>query len=71
VNLGKGDQGYGWFWLVQVAAVIETVLLFAAGAYLRDAEALGFAVVVLLSLAWIFFRPGRIGPGGLHQCRQP
>jgi plastocyanin len=47
---------------VQVAAVIETVLLFAAGAYLRDAEALGFAVVVLLSLAWIFFRPGRIVP---------
>jgi plastocyanin len=48
--------------LVQVAAVIETVLLFAAGAYLRDAEALGFAVVVLLTLAWIFLRPGRIIP---------
>jgi len=45
-----------------VAAVIETVLLFAAGAYLRDAEALGFAVVVLLTLAWIFLRPGRIIP---------
>jgi len=45
-----------------VAAVIETVLLFAAGAYLRDAEALGFAVVVLLTLAWIFLRPGRIVP---------
>jgi len=48
--------------LVQVAAVIETVLLFAAGAYLRDAEALAFAVVVLLTLAWIFLRPGRIVP---------
>ena len=48
--------------MVQVAAVIETVLLFAAGAYLRDAEALGFAVVVLLTLAWIFLRPGRIIP---------
>jgi plastocyanin len=45
-----------------VAAVIETVLLFAAGAYLRDAEALAFAVVVLLTLAWIFLRPGRIVP---------
>ena len=48
--------------MVQVAAVIETILLFAAGAYLRDAEALGFAVVVLLTLAWIFLRPGRIIP---------
>ena len=45
-----------------MAAVIETVLLFAAGAYLRDAEALAFAVVVLLTLAWIFLRPGRIVP---------
>ena len=53
---------YGWFWLVQVAAVIETVLLFAAGAYLRDAEALAFAFVVLATLGWIFFRPGRIVP---------
>jgi plastocyanin len=58
----KRSPAYGWFWLVQVAALIETVLLFGAGAYLRDAEALGFAVVVLLSLAWIFFRPGRIIP---------
>ena len=48
--------------MVQLAAVIETALLFAAGAYLRDAEALGFAVVVLLTLAWIFLRPGRIIP---------
>ena len=60
--MSKRSPAYGWFWLVQVAAVIETVLLFLAGAYLRDAEALGFAVVVLLSLAWIFFRPGRIIP---------
>jgi plastocyanin len=58
----RGDRTYGWFWLVQVAAVIETVLLFAAGAYLRDAEGLAFAVVVLLTLLWIFFRPGRIIP---------
>jgi plastocyanin len=62
VRAGKERRSYGWFWLVQVAAVIETVLLFAAGAYLRDAEALGFAVVVLLTLAWIFLRPGRIVP---------
>lgn len=58
----QGQRSYGWFWLVQVAAVIETILLLAAGAYLRDAEALGFAVVVLLTLAWIFLRPGRIVP---------
>jgi plastocyanin len=53
---------YGWFWLVQVAAAVETGLLFAAGAYLRDAEALTFAFVVLGTLGWIFFRPGRIVP---------
>ena len=58
----QGQRSYGWFWLVQVAAAIETILLLAAGAYLRDAEALGFAVVVLLTLAWIFLRPGRIIP---------
>ena len=58
----QGQRSYGWFWLVQVAAVIETILLLAAGAYLRDAEALGFAVMVLLTLAWIFLRPGRIVP---------
>ena len=45
-----------------MAAVIETGLLFAAGAYLRDAEALTFAFVVLGTLGWIFFRPGRIVP---------
>src|SRR5437868_3001622 len=54
--------GYGWFWLVQVAAVVETALLFAAGVILRDAEALGLAFVVLLTLGWILFRPGRIVP---------
>jgi plastocyanin len=53
---------YGWFWLVQVAAVVETGLLVAAGAYLRDAEALTLAVVVLLTLGWILLRPGRIIP---------
>jgi len=58
----QGDRRYGWFWLVQVAAVIETALLFPAGAYLRDAEALTFAFVVLATLGWIFFRPGRIVP---------
>jgi len=58
----QGDRTYGWFWLVQVAAAVETGLLFAAGAYLRDAEALGFAFVVLLTLGWIFFRPGRMIP---------
>ena len=47
---------------MQVAAGVETGLLFAAGAYLRDAEALGLAFVVLLTLGWIFFRPGRIIP---------
>lgn len=62
VNRAQGDRTYGWFWLVQVAAVIETGLLFAAGAYLRDAEALTFAFVVLATLGWIFFRPGRIVP---------
>jgi len=34
---------FGWFWLVQVAAAAETGLLFAAGVYLRDAEALTLA----------------------------
>src|SRR5437762_9035841 len=52
----------GWFWLVQVAASVEAALLFVAGAYLRDAEALAFAVVVLLTLGWILFRPGRVIP---------
>ena len=62
MRAAQGQRSYGWFWLVQVAAAIETILLLAAGAYLRDAEALGFAVVVLLTLAWIFLRPGRIIP---------
>jgi len=52
----------GWFWLVQVAASVEAALLFVAGAYLRDAEALAFAFVVLLALGWILFRPGRVIP---------
>src|SRR5205814_8775513 len=52
----------GWFWLVQVAASVEAALLFVAGAYLRDAEALAFAFVVLLTLGWILFRPGRVIP---------
>src|SRR5205823_5957184 len=55
--------GYGWFWLVQIAAVVDTALLFAAGVILRDAEALALAFVVLLTLGWILFRPGRIVPG--------
>ena len=54
--------GYGWFWLVQIAAVVDTGLLFAAGVILRDAEALALAFVVLLTLGWILFRPGRIVP---------
>jgi plastocyanin len=62
VREARRDQPYGWFWLVQMAAVIETALLFAAGAYLRDAEALTFAFVVLATLGWILFRPGRIVP---------
>lgn len=62
VNRAQGERTYGWFWLVQVAAAVETGLLFAAGAYLRDAEALTLAFVVLLTLGWIFFRPGRIVP---------
>ncbi|HET9848486.1 MAG TPA: cupredoxin domain-containing protein [Candidatus Dormibacteraeota bacterium] len=56
------EARYGWFWLVQVAAGIETVLLFAAGVYLRDAETLALAFIVLLTLGWILFRPGRIIP---------
>jgi len=52
----------GWFWLVQVAASVEAALLFVAGAYLRDAEALGFAFVVLLTLGWILFRPRVVIP---------
>jgi plastocyanin len=62
VTSAPGKRTYGWFWLVQVAAAVETGLLFAAGAYLRDAEALTLAFVVLLTLGWIFFRPGRIVP---------
>jgi plastocyanin len=62
VNKAQGERSYGWFWLVQIAGVIEAGLLFAAGAYLRDAEALTLAFVVLLTMGWIFFRPGRIIP---------
>ena len=58
----KRARTYGWFWLVQVAAIVETGLLFASGVVLRDAEALALAFVVLLTLGWIFFRPGRIIP---------
>src|SRR5256886_6032583 len=54
--------GYGWFWLFQIAAVVDPALLFAAGVILRDAEALALAFVVLLTLGWILFRPGRIVP---------
>ena len=46
----------GWFWLVQVAAAVETALLLVAGVILRDAEALTLAFVMLLTLGWIFFR---------------
>src|SRR2546423_14834062 len=56
----------GWFCLVQVAASVEAALLFVAGGYLRDAEALGFAFVVLLTLGWILFRPGRGIPVGVR-----
>jgi plastocyanin len=56
------DRANGWFWLVQVAATAEAALLFLAGAYLRDAEALGLAFIVLLTLGWILFRPGRVIP---------
>jgi plastocyanin len=55
-------RGNGWFWLVQIAATTEAALLFLAGAYLRDAEALGLAFIVLLTLGWILFRPGRAIP---------
>ena len=54
--------GFGWFWLVQVAATVDTLLLFAAGVYLRDGETLALAFILLLTLGWIFFRPGRIIP---------
>ena len=62
VNPAQGERTYGWFWLVQIAGIVETGLLFAAGAYLRDAEALTLAFVVLLTMGWIFFRPGRVVP---------
>jgi len=62
MRAGAEPRTYGWFWLVQVAATIEAALLFVAGAYLRDAEALGFAFIVLLTLGWILFRPGRVIP---------
>src|SRR2546423_14699977 len=62
MRAGAETRTYGWFWLVQVAATIEAALLFVAGAYLRDAEALAFAFVVLLTLGWILFRPGRVIP---------
>jgi plastocyanin len=52
----------GWFWLVQVAATVEAALLLVAGAYLRDAEALTLAFVVLATLGWILLRPGRVIP---------
>src|SRR5438128_11572847 len=62
MRAGAGSRTNGWFWLVQVAATIEAALLFVAGAYLRDAEALAFAFIVLLTLGWILFRPGRVIP---------
>ena len=62
MTVAADRRSSGWFWLVQVAASVEAALLFVAGAYLRDAEALGFAFVVLLTLGWILFRPGRVIP---------
>ena len=62
MRVATEHRSSGWFWLVQVAASVEAALLFVAGAYLRDAEALGFAFVVLLTLGWILFRPGRVIP---------
>jgi plastocyanin len=53
---------YGWFWLVQVAATVDAALLFVAGVYLRDAEALALAFIVLLTLGWILLRPARVIP---------
>src|SRR5207253_703035 len=60
MRVAADRRSSGWFWLVQVAASVEAALLFVAGAYLRDAEALGFAFVVLLTLGWILF-PARAG----------
>ena len=62
MRTSAGRRSYGWFWLVQVAATVEAALLFVAGAYLRDAEALGLAFIVLLTLGWILLRPGRVIP---------
>src|SRR6266576_3310561 len=53
MTVAADRRSSGWFWLVQVAASVEAALLFVAGAYLRDAEALGFAFVVLLTLGSI------------------
>ena len=62
MSVAADRRSSGWFWLVQVAASVEAALLFVAGAYLRDAEALAFAFIVLLTLGWILFRPGRVIP---------
>src|SRR5436305_371530 len=62
MTVAADRRSSGWFWLVQVAASVEAALLFVAGAYLRDAEALAFAFIVLLTLGWILFRPGRVIP---------
>src|SRR2546423_15722111 len=63
MRVAADRRSSGWFWLVQVAASVEAALLFVAGAYLRDAEALAFAFIVLLTLGWILFRPRRGIPG--------
>lgn len=53
-------ERWSWFWLVQAAGVVELVLLLGIGGLLKDREALAFAVVVAISLAWVRFGGGRL-----------
>jgi plastocyanin len=41
-----------------LAAVLEAVLLLVAGATLKDAETITFAIVVLAASAWFIWKPG-------------
>jgi plastocyanin len=47
-----------WFGLVQVVGASELLLLLLSGAILLDKEALAFAAVVAVSLAWVWFGGG-------------
>jgi plastocyanin len=51
----------GWPGLLRAAAVVDLVVVLAAGAWLRDREAVAFAVVLAVGLALLRVRSGLLG----------